>query len=352
MRVVRDPADLDDALAAARREAAAAFGDDRVYLERYLERPRHVEIQVLADAPRRRGRAGRARVLRPAAPPEGARGVALAGARRAAPRGDERGRGRLRARDRLPERGHGRVPARRARVLLPRAERADPGGAPGDRGRDRRRPRPRAAADRRRRAALTRSGEAEGHAVEVRLYAEHPRTFLPQAGVVERLRLPADVRVDAGVAEGDEVGTRYDPLIAKLIATGGTRDEALDRLAAALADDRGRRAGHEPPVPALARRAPGAPRGRDDDRLPGGLAAALRAARAPAGGAVARRLAAQPAAAPAPAAARRRRGRPPPRRGRRRERAHRADGRHGDPRARRARRRGELRASRSSCSRR
>ncbi|MGZ4309582.1 MAG: biotin/lipoyl-containing protein, partial [Gaiellaceae bacterium] len=53
---------------------------------------------------------------------------------------------------------------------------------------------------------------------------------------IERLRLPSSVRVDAGVAEGDEVGTAYDPLIAKLIAHGETREEALDRLAAALAE--------------------------------------------------------------------------------------------------------------------
>jgi acetyl/propionyl-CoA carboxylase alpha subunit len=75
-----------------------------------------------------------------------------------------------------------------------------------------------------------------GHAVEVRLYAEDPRTFLPQSGRIERLRLPAEVRVDAGVEEGDEVGTRYDPMLAKLIAYGATRDEALDRLASALAE--------------------------------------------------------------------------------------------------------------------
>ena len=73
-----------------------------------------------------------------------------------------------------------------------------------------------------------------GHAVEVRLYAEDPRTFLPQAGTVERLRLPNGIRVDAGVEEGDEVGTAYDPMIAKLIAHGPTRSEALARLADAL----------------------------------------------------------------------------------------------------------------------
>src|SRR5262249_57330797 len=78
-----------------------------------------------------------------------------------------------------------------------------------------------------------------GHAVEVRLYAEDPRTFLPQAGRVERLRLPASIRVDAGIAEGDEIGTAYDPMIAKLIASGETRHEAFDRLAAAPAGTEG-----------------------------------------------------------------------------------------------------------------
>jgi 3-methylcrotonyl-CoA carboxylase alpha subunit len=73
-----------------------------------------------------------------------------------------------------------------------------------------------------------------GHAVEVRLYAEDPRSFLPQAGRLERLRLPEGIRVDSGVREGDEIGTAYDPLIAKLIAEGDTREEAFDRLARAL----------------------------------------------------------------------------------------------------------------------
>jgi acetyl/propionyl-CoA carboxylase alpha subunit len=83
---------------------------------------------------------------------------------------------------------------------------------------------------------VTQSYKATGHAIEVRLYAEDPRTFLPQTGRIERLRLPAGVRVDAGVEQGDELGTSYDPLIAKLIAHAPTRDGALDRLAAALAE--------------------------------------------------------------------------------------------------------------------
>ncbi len=75
----------------------------------------------------------------------------------------------------------------------------------------------------------------------MRLYAEHPQTFLPQAGRIERLRLPGGVRVDAGVAEGDEVGVAYDPMIAKLIAhaadararrsTGSTRALAETEVA-------------------------------------------------------------------------------------------------------------------------
>jgi acetyl/propionyl-CoA carboxylase alpha subunit len=81
-----------------------------------------------------------------------------------------------------------------------------------------------------------RGSKPQGHAVEVRLYAEDPRTFLPQAGRIERLRLPRAIRVDAGVAEGDDVGTRYDPMIAKLIAHGPTRAEALARLRDALAE--------------------------------------------------------------------------------------------------------------------
>src|SRR5207302_8600598 len=77
--------------------------------------------------------------------------------------------------------------------------------------------------------------ELFGHAVEVRLYAEDPRTFLPQTGRIERLRLPDGIRVDSGIEEGDHVGARYDPMLAKLIAYGGSRDEALDKLRTALA---------------------------------------------------------------------------------------------------------------------
>jgi 3-methylcrotonyl-CoA carboxylase alpha subunit len=81
--------------------------------------------------------------------------------------------------------------------------------------------------------------DVRGHAVEARLYAEDPRTFLPQAGRVDRLTLPPDsdgVRIDAGVEEGDEVALAYDPMIAKVVAHAGDREHALDLLAAALAE--------------------------------------------------------------------------------------------------------------------
>src|SRR6478752_5347904 len=75
---------------------------------------------------------------------------------------------------------------------------------------------------------------SRGHAIEARLYAEDPQSFLPQAGTIHRLVLPAAIRVDAGVEEGDEIGLSYDPLIAKLIALGADRDDAIARLEQAL----------------------------------------------------------------------------------------------------------------------
>ncbi|MBV8080220.1 MAG: ATP-grasp domain-containing protein [Actinobacteria bacterium] len=235
MRVVRNERELDDALAAARREAKSAFGDDRVYLERYLERPRHVEIQLLADThgnvvslgerdcsvQRRhqkvleespspavdaelRGRIGDAAV-------RFARAIGYVGAGTAefVLDGDEFYFLELNARIQVEHPVTEAVTGLDLVAEQIRIARGEP---------------------------LTPPPRFEGHAVEVRLYAEDPRTFLPQSGRVERLRLPRGVRVDAGVAEGDEVGTSYDPMIAKLIAHGATRGDALDRLGAALAD--------------------------------------------------------------------------------------------------------------------
>ncbi len=233
MRVVRDPAELEDAIAAARREAQAAFGDDRVFCERYVERPRHVEIQLAAGAEtvalgerecsiQRRHQ----KVLEesPAVDPE-LRGrmsdAAVAFARAVGYRslgtaefmltGDEffflELNGRIQVEHPVTELVTGLdLVALQLRIA------EDEGASPPS------------------------NSLLQGHAVEVRLYAEHPVTFLPQTGRIERLRLPDSLRVDAGVAEGDEVGVAYDPMIAKLIAHGESRDEALDRLAEALSE--------------------------------------------------------------------------------------------------------------------
>jgi acetyl-CoA/propionyl-CoA carboxylase biotin carboxyl carrier protein len=236
MRVVRSANELEDAVAAARREALAAFGDETVFFERYLERPRHVEIQLLADkhghvvalgerecsVQRRHQKvleespspaldaALRARMSDAAVAFARAIGYESAGTAEFVLDGRDFYFLELNARIQVEH----PVTELVTGVDLVQEQIRVANGEP------------------------LRDSEPglSGSAVEVRLYAEDPRTFLPQAGRLERLRLPAGVRVDAGVEEGDEVGTSYDPMIAKLIAYGETRTQALDRLAAALAE--------------------------------------------------------------------------------------------------------------------
>lgn len=243
MRVVRSKVELEDALAAAEREAKGAFGDGTLYCERYLERPRHIEVQLLADAygtvvavgerdcsVQRRHQ----KVLEESPAPELAEGVRTqlfeaavafgkaigyrsAGTVEFVLDGDEFFFLELNGRIQVE---HPVTEAVTGLDLIERQIRI----AEGER-------------------LVTTCYKAEGHAVEVRLYAEDPRKFLPQAGHIERLRLPSNnvlqsaqgnVRADAGVEEGDEVGLSYDPMIAKLIAHGRDRDDALEILAAAL----------------------------------------------------------------------------------------------------------------------
>jgi acetyl/propionyl-CoA carboxylase alpha subunit len=235
MRVVRDPAGLDEALAAAKREAKAAFGDDTVFCERFVERPRHVEIQLLADehgavlslgerecSIQRRHQKVLEESPSPALDPdlrERMSEAAVAFARAIGYRSAGTVEFMLDGRDFYLLELNGRI-----QVEHPVTELVT--------GIDLVREQFRVAAGER----LDIEPRPEGHAVEVRLYAEDPRTFLPQAGRIERLRLPHGIRVDAGVEEGDEVGVAYDPMIAKLIAHGPTRDEALLRLRDALAE--------------------------------------------------------------------------------------------------------------------
>ncbi|HEY3576400.1 MAG TPA: biotin carboxylase N-terminal domain-containing protein [Gaiellaceae bacterium] len=236
MRVVQVKEELDAALAAARREAAAAFGDDSVFCERYLERPRHVEIQLLADrhgnvaalgerdcSIQRRHQKVLEEAPSPALDPElrarmshaavsfaRAIGYESAGTAEFVLDGRDFWFLELNARIQVE---HPVTELVTGIDIVREQLRIASGEALSD---------------------LVTDCYLRGHAVEVRLYAEDPRSFLPQAGRLERLRLPERIRVDSGVREGDEIGTAYDPMIAKLIAEGDTREEAFDRLSRAL----------------------------------------------------------------------------------------------------------------------
>lgn len=237
MRVVRSPEELPGALEAARREAESAFGDGTLYCERYLERPRHVEVQLLADA-------------------EG--GVAALGERDCsiqrrhqkvleeapAPLLEEALRERLHASAVAFGRAIGYRNAGTVEFVVDGEEayflelngriQVEHPVTEAVLGLDLVAAQLAIAAGKRLESAVG-SRDLRGHAIEARLYAEDPRTFLPQSGRIERLRLPTDVRVDTGVAEGDEVGLAYDPLLAKIVAHGSDRAEALELLADALA---------------------------------------------------------------------------------------------------------------------
>jgi 3-methylcrotonyl-CoA carboxylase alpha subunit len=240
MRVVRSPAELEDALAAAEREAAGAFGDGTLYCERYLERPRHVEVQLLADAHGTVRALGERdcsvqrrhqKVLEEAPAPrlspamrDQLHGAAVAFGRAIRYRsagtvefvldGDAFFFLELNGRIQVE---HPVTEAVTGLDLVERQIRIAEG------------------------EALAAAPEVRGHAVEARVYAEDPRTFLPQGGHVERLVLPRDtdgVRIDAGVEVGDEMALAYDPMIAKVVAHAGDREQAFGLLAGALAEMR------------------------------------------------------------------------------------------------------------------
>jgi acetyl-CoA carboxylase biotin carboxylase subunit len=243
MRVVATDAEAGEAIAAARREATAAFGDGTLYVERLIQRPRHVEIQVFADAHgnvvhlferecsvQRRHQKVIEESPSPALTPALRRSMgeaAVAAARAVGYRNAGtieflvEGEGpaasffflemntRLQVEHPVTEEVTG-VDLVRAQLDVARGE-----------------PLPWTQAE------LTQ----RGHAIECRIYAEDPaHDFLPQAGPLLLYREPSGpgVRVDAGVSEGDVVGVNYDPLLAKLIASGETREAARARARAAL----------------------------------------------------------------------------------------------------------------------
>ncbi|MDE2018337.1 MAG: ATP-grasp domain-containing protein, partial [Hyphomicrobiales bacterium] len=240
MRVVDAEAGLGGALDSARREAEAAFGDGRLLLEKWLDRPRHVEVQVFADAHgailalgdrdcsiQRRHQ----KVIEEAPAPglDPAMRAAMAQAAVAAARAvGYVGAGtvefivaggafhfmemntRLQVEHPVTEMTTG-LDLVEWQLRVASGERLPIGSA---------------------------DVRSSGHAIEVRVCAEDPaRDFLPSTGEIARLRWPregADVRVDSGVREGDRVGSDYDALLAKLIVRGADRADAVARLARAL----------------------------------------------------------------------------------------------------------------------
>jgi acetyl/propionyl-CoA carboxylase alpha subunit len=247
MRRVDDPKALAEAVAACAREAGAAFGDARLILERCIDRPRHIEVQVFADrhgnvvhlherdcSLQRRHQKVIEEAPAPNLPPR-LRAAMLEAAVTAARAVGYEGAGTVEficACDRAgaPDGFWFLEMNTRLQVEHPVTE-AITGldlvewqfrVAAGE-------PLPLA------QGAIRTSG----HAVEARLYAENPATgFLPQTGLLHRLRWPDGVRVDAGVEEGGEVTAFYDPLLAKVIAHGDTREAAFARLTRALSETR------------------------------------------------------------------------------------------------------------------
>ena len=265
MRLVRDPADLQAEIEAARRVARTAFGDDTLLLERWIDRPRHIEVQVLADTHGSTVHLGERECSlqrRHQKLIEEAPSVLLNAETRAA-----MGAAAVRAAEACGYTGAGTVefivpgldptaaepPAgvldfffmemnTRLQVEHPVTELAVAVG------RDTANPRRLDLVEWQLRIA---AGEALsfdqpdisflGHAIEARICAEDPeRDFLPTGGRILLLDEPRGegIRVDSGVAPGSEIASAYDPMLAKVIAYGPDRPTALRRLRSALADTR------------------------------------------------------------------------------------------------------------------
>ncbi|WP_438387181.1 biotin carboxylase N-terminal domain-containing protein [Actinopolyspora saharensis] len=265
MRLVHTAEELAPAIDAARRESRAAFGDDTLFVERFVTRPRHIEVQVLGDShgnvvhlgerecslqrrhqkiveeapsplldPATRAEIGASAV-------EAARAVGYVGA----------GTVEFIVSADKPEEFFFMEMNTRLQVEHPVTEMVTSVGREQERA-----TRPARSGDGRPEGIdlvewQVRVAEGEtlpfrqdeldvvGHAVEARLYAEDPaREFLPTGGEVLRFHEPraAGVRIDSGVRGGDRVGSEYDPMLAKIIAWGATRSEALRRLDGALAE--------------------------------------------------------------------------------------------------------------------
>ncbi|KMS92783.1 acetyl/propionyl/methylcrotonyl-CoA carboxylase subunit alpha [Prauserella rugosa] len=243
MRLVTEPGELAAAVEAAQREARGAFGDDRLLIERFVDTPRHIEVQVLADAhgtvvhlgERECSLQRRHQKIVEEAP---------------SPLLDEAARARMGASAAEAARSVGYVGAGTVEFIV---SAADPGEfffmemntrlqvehpvTEQVTGVDLVEWQVRVAAG----EALALSQEdirLDGHAVEARVYAEDPaRGFVPTGGTVLGLTEPRGphVRVDSGLLEGSRIGSDYDPMLAKVVTWGPDRAAALHRLDRALA---------------------------------------------------------------------------------------------------------------------
>jgi len=239
MRRVDSAADFADALASCQREAAASFGNDHVLIEKYILSPRHIEVQVFGDShgnvvhlfERDCSLQRRHQKVIEEAPAPGmdaaTREAVCAAAVRAAQAVDYEGAGTI---EFIADASEGLRADRiwfmemntRLQVEHPVTEEIT-------------------GVDLVEWQLLVASGEAlplrqdeleiDGWAIEARLYAEDPVAgFLPSIGTLEHLRLSEDLRIDTGVEEGGRVSPFYDPMIAKIIASGEDRDEAIAAL--------------------------------------------------------------------------------------------------------------------------
>ncbi len=255
MRVIEDSSEFKAALASCKREAISSFGDDKVLAEKYLTRPRHIEIQVFADthgnciylferdcSVQRRHQKVLEEAPAPNMPPErraamgeaavaAAKAVGYVGAGTVEFIANQDGsfyfmemNTRLQVEHPVTEMITGTdLVAWQLRVAFGQ-------------------PLPK----------LQHELAIHGHAIEARIYAENPeKGFLPSIGTLRHVDLPAavcfelggtpgvapaGVRIDSGVREGDAISPFYDPMIAKLIVWGADRDQALARMSQALAE--------------------------------------------------------------------------------------------------------------------
>ena len=243
MRLVRSDAEARELVPAARRESASAFGDGTLYVERVIERPRHVEVQVFADAHghavhlferecslQRRHQKIVEESPSPALTPalRASMGAAAVAAARASEyrnagtvefllegSGDDAKFYFLEMNTRLQVEHPVTEAVTGVDLVQAQLAVAAGGALPWEQP----------------------SLSTRGHAIECRIYAEDPdQNFLPQAGPLLLYREPAGpgIRVDSGVEEGGAIAVNYDPLLAKLIASAETRDACLSRLRSAL----------------------------------------------------------------------------------------------------------------------